>query len=448
MKMEKATDKETAMNGRNKHMTGAERIRAAMELKKPDRVPLMSQPSWGFVLKQIEGLDPVALWHNREGTYSRAFTQISQRFRFDGVLIPAVGLAPLDQDQVESVGVETDSLASGGPGGPPGGDDTTPGGSDGIPGGAPHSTGRIETPGGAPHSPGRIATPEIRFRNGDRCIYCLDDLPRYHHTVPPETTIEELDPDSVPETISFHPPSNRLRMWINEDTYGRVAELHQVRDLTGGKLSVHGSVYAPEDYLIDALGVEGCFMAMLSHPDKSREYLIRWAHALSKHVEEQIDAGADAINFSAPWTGQNFISLDMYTEVIMPAQALIVERCRERGVPVYCHTCGEIDDRLELIIDIGFNGLECLDPPPLGNVKLEDAVRRIGDRAFIKGNIDPVNMLMNGSPDEVREDARRRLEIGMKAKGFILSTACSIAPSTPARNLAALYEVVEEYGYY
>ena len=35
-----------------------------------------------------------------------------------------------------------------------------------------------------------------------------------------------------------------------------------------------------------------------------------------------------------------------------------------------------------------------------------------------------------------------------KSKDFILSTACSIAPSTPAENLDVLYEVVEKYGYY
>jgi uroporphyrinogen-III decarboxylase len=227
-----------------------------------------------------------------------------------------------------------------------------------------------------------------------------------------------------------------------------VAEIHQLHELTGHKLSIHGSVYAPEDYIIDRLGIEATFMAMLSYPDKCREILTRHAHALCKHVSEQIDAGADAINFSAPWTGQNFISLDMYEKVIAPAQGIIAQLCKDRGVPCYCHTCGEIDDRLELIIDIGFAGVECLDPPPLGNVELEDAVKRIGDRAFIKGNIDPVNVLMNGTPEQIREDAIRRLEIGMKAKGFILSTACSVAPATSAENLEVLYEVVEKYGYY
>ena len=268
------------------------------------------------------------------------------------------------------------------------------------------------------------------------------------HQVAPEITIDELDPDTIPGTISFHPPSNRLRMWINQDPRGRVAELHQAREYSAGKLSIHGSVYAPEDYLIDRLGIEAAFLAMMTHPEKCKEILMRYAHALTRHVMEQIEAGADAINFSAPWTGQNFISREMYEAIIAPAQGFIARACAEKNIPCYCHTCGSIGDRLELIIDIGFAGIECLDPPPLGNVELEDAVARIGHRAFIKGNIDPVNMLLNGTPQQVREDAIRRLEAGMKARGFILSTACTIAPSTPPENLDVLAEVVEKYGRY
>ncbi len=381
-------------------MESIERVRAAMNLEQPDRVPLMCQPSWGFVLKQIPGLDPRNLWYNKDGIYPGSFCRISEQFHFDGVLIPAVGLAPLDQSTV------------------------------------------------AHAKPDLGDGPADFFANGDHCIYCRDDLPRYMHHTPPEITIDELDPDTIPETISFHPPSTHLRMWINEDPFGRVAEISQAREQSSGNLSIHGSVYAPEDYLIDRLGIEETFMAMMTHPEKCKEILMRYAHALALHVNEQMEAGADAINFSAPWTGQNFISREMYEEVIAPAQAFVAQVCKKRGVPCYCHTCGSIDDRLEFIIDIGFAGVECLDPPPLGNVELEDAVKRIGQRAFIKGNIDPVNVLMNGTPQQVREDAIRRLEIGMRGKGFILSTACSISPSTPRENLDVLYEVVEKYGYY
>ena len=381
-------------------MTGAERVAAAMHLEQPDRVPLMCQPAWGFVLKQTHGLDPVALWHNTDGTCARAFYGISERFHFDGVLLPAVGLAPLDTARLTDMD---------------------------------HN-----------HAEGPMA----RFNNGDSCIYCMDDLPRYQYAVAPEISIEELDPEEIPDNISFLPPSNHLRIWLNEDPFGRVAEIHQVKQMSKGQLSIHGSVYAPEDYLIDRLGIQAAFLAMMTHPDKCREILIRYAHATCIHVGEQIDAGANAINFSAPWTGQNFISREMFEDIIAPAHRVVADYCRERNTPCYCHTCGSIGDRLELIIDLGFSGLECLDPPPLGNVELDDAVRRIGQRTSIKGNIDPVNVLMNGTPDQVRKDAIWRLEQGMKSRGFILSTACSIAPGTSAENMDVLYETVEKYGYY
>jgi hypothetical protein len=371
-----------------------------MHLSAPDRVPLMCQPSWGFVLTQFPDINPVDLWYNKDGIYPRAFVDISTRFHFDGVLIPAVGLASMEEDKVNK------------------------------------------------KDPDFPEGPAIYFNNGDQCIYCRNDLPRYAYKISPEVSIDELDPEKIPDTISFHPPSNHLRMWLNEDPPGRVIEISQTREYLDQALSIHGSTYAPEDYLIDQLGVEEAFIAMMTHPDKSREILLRYAAATARHVKEQIDAGVDAINFSAPWTGQNFISLDMYENVIAPAQKVIADLCREQNVPCYCHTCGSIDDRLELIIDLGFSGLECLDPPPLGNVELEDAVKRIGHRAFIKGNIDPVHVLMNGSPEEVRENAKHCLEAGMRAKGFILSTACAISPATPAENLDILFEVVDQHGHY
>jgi uroporphyrinogen-III decarboxylase len=117
-------------------------------------------------------------------------------------------------------------------------------------------------------------------------------------------------------------------------------------------------------------------------------------------------------------------------------------------VPCYCHTCGAIGDRLELIVDTGFDGLECLDPPPLGNVELADAVQRIGGRAFIKGNIDPVHVLLKGTPEQIRADVIHRLAIGRTAPGFILSTACTIAPDTPAAHVAMLRELAESDGRY
>jgi hypothetical protein len=371
-----------------------------MSLERPDRVPVMCQPSVGFVLRQMPELDPIDFWHNHGGALARGFCEISLRFGFDGVLIPAVGAAPLDESAVEHI------------------DRANPEG------------------------------PEVHFINGDSCVYCRNDLPRYTHATPPERAIGDVAPDSIGELLTYHPPSTHLRMGIAEGPAGRVAELVQARALVGPDVSLHGSLYSPEDYLIDLLGADEAMIALLTEPDACRAILARFARAVAGHAREQAAAGADALNVSAPWSGQSFVSPGLYRELIAPAQAVLVAACRESGVPSYCHTCGAIGDRLEAIIDTGFDGLECLDPPPLGNVELEDAVRRVGARAFIKGNIDPVHTLLLGTPEQIRADVIRRLETGMTAKGFILSTACAIAPETPAAHVALLRELAERYGAY
>lgn len=380
--------------------TSRSRLAAAMRLEKPDRVPVMCQPALGFVLRQMPELDPIDVWHNHGGALARGFCEISRRFGFDGVLIPAVGAAPLDESTVQRI------------------DRTDPEG------------------------------PVVYFKNGDRCEYCRNDLPRYLHATPPEREIGDLDPAAIAEQLSYHPPSTRLRMQIATGVTARVAELTQARVFVGPEVSVHGSLYSPEDYLIDLMGADGAMIALLTEPEKCRALLDRFARAVAGHAREQIAAGADALNVSAPWSGQNFISPGLYRELIAPAQAVLVQAARAGGVPSYCHTCGAIGDRLEMIIDVGFDGLECLDPPPLGNVELADAVRRIGHRAFVKGNIDPVHTLLQGTPAQVEADVIRRLEIGMTARGFILSTACAVAPDTPAENLMLLRELVEKYGRY
>ena len=156
----------------------------------------------------------------------------------------------------------------------------------------------------------------------------------------------------------------------------------------------------------------------------------------------------DAIKVSSPYAGSRFISPAFYRDFVQPFEARLAAAARKAGVPAYVHTCGAIHDRLEMMVEASFAGLECLDPPPLGNVELDDAKRRLAGRAFIKGNIDPVHVLLEGTPEAVRRDALARLGTGRPGGGYILSTACSIAPRTSRENVEVLASVVEEAGAY
>jgi uroporphyrinogen-III decarboxylase len=209
-----------------------------------------------------------------------------------------------------------------------------------------------------------------------------------------------------------------------------------------------------------------------------------------------VAAGADAVLVSSAYAGGGLISTRHYREFVLPFEARVVSgfkaRCpgtpvythtcgrigdrlelleetgtggidtldppplgdvdlaeaKERvvsgfkarcpGTPVYTHTCGRIGDRLELLEETGTDGIDTLDPPPLGDVDLAEAKERVGSRLFLKGNVDPVGTVLRGTPDEVRADALRRIACGGRGGGYVLSTACSVPPAAPPANVRAL----------
>ena len=166
-------------------------------------------------------------------------------------------------------------------------------------------------------------------------------------------------------------------------------------------------------------------------------------------ARQQAQAGVDAVLISSAYAGGGFISRDHYREFVLPYEQRLASAIKTffEGA-VYTHTCGSIGDRLELMLETGIDGIDTLDPPPLGNVELAAAKECLTGRAFIKGNIDPVNTLLKKDCDSVAQDARERIAVAGPGGGYILSSACSVPPHTPPENIACLREVAEQYGRY
>lgn len=378
------------------NMTSKERLRAAMENRVPDRVPVMCQMSIGHMLLQT-GASPSAFW-NSDREFAGGLLALRRVYRFDGILVSLHGHDPGWEKNVSSLkkddGAET-----------------------------------------------------IVWKNGDRTVFPPDDLPmHYPAREKPPALLAGFDPEALPETIDYIPVSQGLEFRIDPDH--RFDVIDAVVEEAGKEFSIHGEVTSPFDYYLNLFGFSEGFVGLLEHPDRARAVLGRLTGGLEKLTVELAGRGVDAIKVSSPYAGAGFISPRFYREFVLPFEARLARAARGAGIPAYVHTCGAIHDRLEMMAEAGFAGLECLDPPPLGNVELADAKKRLAGKAFIKGNIDPVNTLLAGSTEAVRRDVLRRLETGKPGGGFILSTACSIAPRTRKENVEILADAAEAMGRY
>jgi len=362
----------------------------------PDRVPLMCQMSIGHMLLQT-GASASAFWNSAD-VFADGLLELRRAYHFDGILVSLHGHSPDWEKCVARISRE----------------------------------GSAEV---------------VHWKNGDRTVFPPDDLPVHYPQQPrPFPSVAGFDPESIPEEIEFIPVSQGLEFAI--DPGHRFDVIDRLVGKAGAEYSIHGEVTSPFDYYLNLFGFSEGFIALLEQPEKAREILQRLAEGVRRLAVAVVGRGVDAVKVSSPYAGARFISPRFYRDFVLPCESQIARAVRSCGLPAYVHTCGAIHDRLEMMVEAGFAGLECLDPPPLGTVELDDAKRRVGEKAFIKGNIDPVNVLLTQDEKAVGRDARTRLAIGKPGGRYILSTACSIAPHTPRRNVEALAGVIEAAGRY
>lgn len=387
-------------------MNSKSRVQAAMAHQPVDRVPVMCQLAIGHYLLHTD-VQPARLWFTSEG-FAQALIELADRYRFDGVLINLPGTDP-------------DWM---------------------------HVVDRIET--------ADDGSQTVWFVGGDHARCPADDnvhhIPKTPRALP---TIDEVDPERIyyddphglggmkyPFYFGLEPyepaPSD---YW--PDYFFRTIDL--VLEQAGDRLSVHSELFSPFTQFMELFGYQQALMYLLDEPDRVKAILEAYTRGASDLGVRQAQRGVDAVLISSAFAGGGFISPRQYEEFVLPYEQVLVHRIKAQSVPVYTHTCGDIGDRLEQMADTGIDGIDTLDPPPLGSVDLADAKRRIGDRVFFKGNMDPVHTLLEGTPEQVYDDAIHRLQVGSHGSGYILSTACSVSPRVSPENLAMLVKASEDF---
>lgn len=360
----------------------------------PDRTPFMCQLSIGHMLLALS-VSPAEFWHDAT-TFAEGLVWLRDLYDFDGVLVSLHGHDPDRINEVQAI---------------------------------------RRTAGGE----------EVTFRDGSMLFCPQDDLPRVFAARPePRVRLGALDTRVLPPTLAYIPVTQGLRFPITPEHEFDVFRI--LRRRLGRRYSLHGEVTSPLDYYLDLVGLEEGLIGLVEHPDAAHTILAHFAALVAGLASRMCGEGVDAIKISSPYAGRGFLSLPFYRSFVVPYERVVARAIESRGVRAYLHTCGAVGDRLELMFESGVSGIECLDPPPLGDVELHDARRRTKQKGFIKGNVDSVNLLLNGDGEAIRKDARERLGIGKEGGGYIFSTACSVAPHVPRTNLLLLREAVERWG--
>lgn len=381
-----------------------------MKLQTADRVPLMCQLSLGHYFLN-SSLNPFDIWFTSEG-FASALIELQQKYSFDGILANLPGREKYLEKHIAQIKSEDDETI-------------------------------------------------IRWKNGCRTILPNDDNAHYYQPDGSRyfPTFEELDPEKLfyvePYDVNeikypyYWGFENEIPEEKNYFPSYHFDTIKILKEKVGDEVSIHSEIFSPWSQFLELLNYENALIAIMDDAGKVKACLERLTEGAIALAKKQAAHNVDAILISSAFAGAGLISRDDYASFVLPfEQKVIREVQKEFDIPIYTHTCGSIGDRLDLMLAAGTNGIDTLDPPPLGTVELTEAKKILSGRAFIKGNIDPVNTLLYGNAEQIKQDVVERIEIGKTGGGFILSSACSIAPATPPENILLLNELIEKYGNY
>ena len=161
------------------------------------------------------------------------------------------------------------------------------------------------------------------------------------------------------------------------------------------------------------------------------------SRALTKYLNAQIDAGAQAVQLFDSWVGH--LSPDDYKTYVLPHTRSVIAGVKA-GTPVLHFGTGT-GNLLELMREAGGDviGLDW-------RVRLDEAWDRLGPGVSVMGNLDPVALFANQT--HLGAEAKRILAQARGRAGHIFNLCHGILPETPVENVIALVKMVHEMSHH
>ena len=202
-----------------------------------------------------------------------------------------------------------------------------------------------------------------------------------------------------------------------------------LKERIGQEKIVEGWIEGPIAEGADLRGINTLMMDFYDDPDFVRD-LFDFVVAMElRFAREQVNAGADVIGIGD--AAASLIGPQIYQQFVWPAEKKLIEGVHGLGAKVRLHICGNTRPHLA---HMGQLACEIVDLDYLAPIA--EGRDKTGPNQVLLGNVNPVQILRNGTPDDVtRAIADCHQQAG---KWFIVGAGCEVPRDTSPENLRAL----------
>lgn len=201
-----------------------------------------------------------------------------------------------------------------------------------------------------------------------------------------------------------------------------------LKERVGQQLLVEGWIEGPCAEAADLRGLNNLMLDFFDDPAFVRD-LFAWVVEMElAFAKVQIEAGADLIGIGD--AAASLVGPKIYEEFVWPYEKRLVDGIHALGGRTRLHICGNTRFCLD---GMGRLGCAVVDLDSLA--PLADGRARMGADQILLGNLNPVTVLREGTPEAVQTGAAQcHREAGSR---FIVGAGCEVPRDTPHANLLA-----------
>ncbi len=256
---------------------------------------------------------------------------------------------------------------------------------------------------------------------------------------------------SVKEVEEFEFPDP-----LESSRYIGVSEKAQaIKDNTNAAITLAGITAGITEVACWLRGMENFMVDMMLDRKMAEAILDKVMVFKAKFWEEALLSFGDLIDVVieaddlGTQTSQLF-SPKQYRDIIKPRHKIIFDTIKKAkpDVFIFLHSCGNIYDLIPDLIEIGVDAIN-----PVQVTAKDMDTKRLkkefgNDLTFWGGGIDSVNILNKATPEQVKDEVKRRIHDLAPGGGFIFSAVHNIQPDVPPENIIAMIEALNEFGVY
>lgn len=215
-------------------------------------------------------------------------------------------------------------------------------------------------------------------------------------------------------------------------------------NICGGFFTFGARIRGFSDFFSDLAGYpqRACWIM-----DRLIDIKMQFYEALFEEMDDEIDAVIEADDFGTQ--RGLFISRAMYKRYIKPRQNKLFSFIKKHfSGYLILHSCGSVRELIPDFIEVG---VDILNPIQVSAADMDTKrlKKEFGeDIVFWGGGIDTQYVLPKGTPREVQEEVKKRIEDLAPGGGFIFAPVHNIQADVPPINVEAMWLALQDYGRY